>query len=123
MKVKLRDIYVAQAGLTAFMQSNQSPGAAFYFVDLAQVTAPKVENFHKHRQAWIEELGQAPEGQKDKAVLQNSPNWPEFEKRFNEMMDTDVDLPGIEPIPRAKLGQSEIKPAWVLSLGVFIATP
>lgn len=123
MKVKLRDIFEAQAGLSALMQTNQPPGTAFYFVDLAQATSPKVENFNKHRIAWIEELGEAPDRQKDKAVLQTSPNWPEFQKRFNEMMDTDVDLPGVEPISRDKLGKSELKPAWIHAMGVFIVSP
>lgn len=129
MKVKLRDIIDAQTGLRQIMQIDQPPGAAFYFLDLAQAVTPKVDNYNQQRLALVERLGVPMEGTELKHVpvalpdKTPNPNFAEFEKLFNELMDKDIELPGIESLPRDKLGQSQLKPSTLLSLGVFIAKP
>lgn len=129
MKVKFRDIYEAQPGLMAIMQCKQPPGTTFHFVDLAQAIEPKMENFEKQRMAWIEELGDKQPGDQTKSVQQmltdGSPNpkFVEFERLFNEMMDKDIDLPGVEPFPRESFGGSDLQPGWIMSLGVFVSRP
>lgn len=123
MRVKLREICDAQAGLATIMQTNQPPGTAFHLVDLVQAISPKIANFNKQRLAWINELGEERPGGEGKHVPTNSANWPEFERRFNELMDTEVELPGIDPLPRDSFGKTDLSPGSLMAIGPFIAKP
>lgn len=124
MKVTMKDVLNATPGLQALIQTKQPPGTAFKFLNLTNALNSKLEHYNKLRHEWIAELGEeVVKGKPEKHVPNTSANFPEFEKRFNELMAEEVELPGIEPIPFEKLGSEELEAAHMLSLGVFLAKP
>lgn len=131
MKVTMRDIYGARIGITALIATKQPPGTAFKLLTLQKALAPKIEAFDKQRLEWIDELGTPikinkpgePDIDGPKQLLVDDPNFKEFEKRFDEVMAEEVELPGVEPIPFERLGDALVSAAELMSLGVFLAAP
>ena len=124
MKCTIGDCVDGLVGVQGIMKVTQPPEVVFHFADLLPVLRAKTAAYSTAHNALIEELGEPIElGKPEKSIPQNSTAFRIFVERLEALRAQEVDLPGVKPLERDKLGKAELRGEVIVALGPFLKKP
>ena len=112
IKVSLGDLKQAEQGLVDLVDMNLTPKSSITVARIVKMIGVELALLEDQRQKLVREIGTETKG--DYRVPEE--RMQEFHKKIQEMLEVEIDL-NVEPITEAMLGNIQIKPKTILSLG------
>lgn len=118
MVVTLGELVNADQALARLAEQKLPIKVSWLLGKLVKRVREEVAEFHTHRNAWIQELGQTEDG-RTWTIEAGSSNQAEFTKRLSELVALEVELAWV-PLQVSALGSIEVSVADLIVLEPFL---